>query len=624
MNKKILPGLTIIGAACALIFSLTFANTPPPSPVPETQSLATTITANPTVLVKCQGSSLTDRDRQRCIEAGGIIELKATDDARLWATTRARPTTAPMSGLATSAALVAARGTLTPTPTLPPDGIHPEDKRIERVIPEGGGGSLLSYRYFTSIWRVGAVLSEDRTGYAYYLMTPKDACGLRATTVGPDFSGLPAYERSWECPDHIGEIQITDVTSQTGLVTFTNYTRPPYVANRQPDVRYTPPLTWTGTFNLATEEWTSEGHPWQPQATATPQPVVPAQPAFNVYMPLTRRFAQRPTPKPTTEPPMAPADTFYVDETYDDDVEFLGVTRLRAYRIGYLADVGAPRFIDDEFTSRIILAFGRQIDDFVDDRGNQVWGVDLPFASEGRHSNEWVKEVTEAFIAGYNAGHNQVSIIAIGTSNYTPGWNCESGLLEGRDPVVSEKYREAGIIWADLLEEIQRGPYVARRGAIDIESWDDPATAPNTDEEREFIACGLGALEWQNGYISRTTLPLINFGSNAYGERNDQWTELDMFLLNDRADTISLPQVYRDIPIYTTRWTEILQQFPFQFDGVTSTNSTGGLGWQESWIVFDDALAQNGYPNNVKPAVSSFYYNPTDTPLVESRWSSVQ
>jgi hypothetical protein len=196
---------------------------------------------------------LSDVEQAACIEqAGGMPQLKATHDAQRQATVQARPTTAPMSGLQTQAALMEARGTPTITPTLPPDGIPPEAHRIERKRPEAG--SILSYRWFVSIWRVGAVLSADRRAYAFYVLTPKEECQLHTTTIGPDFSQLPRYEQQWSCPQDIGELTITGATGPTGIISFTNA------------------LSQTGIFNLTTEAWTLEGEPWLPTATVTPRP----------------------------------------------------------------------------------------------------------------------------------------------------------------------------------------------------------------------------------------------------------------------------------------------------------------------------------------------------------------
>jgi hypothetical protein len=287
MQTKIAAGLVVAGVILMLMFSLIFAETPAANPADErvqppavataqanVQSGAFTVAGTP-IPRGCQESwaFLSEQGRQRCINAGGIVPLKATDEARLASTQLARPSTAPMSGFATSAALAEIAGTLTPTPTLPPDGIPAEDKRIEEVPPEGGGGSgRLNSRSYAGIWRVGAVLSDDRVLYAYYLATPKDTCQLVATTVGPDYSSLESYERTWSCPQDIGPIRITGVTGQTGVVSFTNYTVPPYVVTQVAGVTPTESTAQIGTFNLSTEEWTLAGQPWLTTVTVTPQP----------------------------------------------------------------------------------------------------------------------------------------------------------------------------------------------------------------------------------------------------------------------------------------------------------------------------------------------------------------
>ncbi|NJO85154.1 MAG: hypothetical protein HC828_22020 [Blastochloris sp.] len=70
------------------------------------------------------------------------------------------------------------------------------------------------------------------------------------------------YAREWEVPSFVDAITITQVSDIT--ITTTGIEGQVFLitSNNQ-----------TAFFNLTTESWTLAGHPWQPAATATPQPV---------------------------------------------------------------------------------------------------------------------------------------------------------------------------------------------------------------------------------------------------------------------------------------------------------------------------------------------------------------
>lgn len=243
MKTKIvwIASLIVLGGTLILVFSLSFAESPLDDPCNESWS------------------ALSEAEREACIkQAGGLINMKATDDALLWETAQARPTMAPMAGLATQVAITAATGTPTDTPTLPPDsgGIPPKEQIIRKVLPEERAGSPFSFRYYFSVWQIGAIPANNDEVLALYAVTPQEQCAVATTTGtrGSSFNQLEAYEQEWICPENSGAIQITDVTGPTGIIMFTDQ------SGR------------TGTFDLATEEWTLAGQPWLTTVTVTPQP----------------------------------------------------------------------------------------------------------------------------------------------------------------------------------------------------------------------------------------------------------------------------------------------------------------------------------------------------------------
>jgi hypothetical protein len=203
----------------------------------------------------CQESwpFLSEAEREGCIEAaGGMVHLKATDDALLSATTRARSTMAPLSGLATEVALTSAEGTPTSTRGADNNGTQSRDHDIRELLPEDRAGGPFSYRYYRSVWQIGSVMSDSGEIFALYAMTPHEQCAITTTTVGDAFNQLETYEREWTCPQERELLSITGATAPTGIISFTTS------------------VSETGTFNLDTEEWTLDGEPWLPTATPTP------------------------------------------------------------------------------------------------------------------------------------------------------------------------------------------------------------------------------------------------------------------------------------------------------------------------------------------------------------------
>ncbi len=228
MNKKAFSSLVVSVAICVILFfSLTLAQTPPTT--------------------SCQDNegSLTQAEREQCIEiAGGIGAFNATADAVIWQTMEAAPTPNRTALLATSAAEYETAGRPTVAPTMTP-GIHPELRAIRQLSFEEtvGGTSALSYKYNASVWLAGAVVNQQGYGQPFFVTTHHEKCALNTFVFSPDAS-LQHYNRRWSCPEDIGEIIITDITAQDGIVTLTDR------------------LNRTITFDLSTEIWTLDDSRW--------------------------------------------------------------------------------------------------------------------------------------------------------------------------------------------------------------------------------------------------------------------------------------------------------------------------------------------------------------------------
>jgi len=261
----------------------------------------------------------------------------------------------------------------------------------------------------------------------------------------------------------------------------------------------------------------------------------------------------------TTTAPTAPADADYATVNWDilvdspipgdpNDVSL-------AFRLGYNADAGSP-------VSDIILGFGRQVDPDDVEREclpSDVWGVQLVRQSEadltgcrGIRDEEWVKEVAIDYIEGYfaNPDHPTTSI-GIGTSNANYPWGCD-------DP----SWREGGRAWRALIEDIAVAaqPYESRifvRSAIDIESWND-------EFDDGWVPCGDAAIVWFDAFEGRSGLRFnMNFGSDAFNERPDQWTRRQVYdVFSGRTTALAYPQIYCDNTDTADEWAQYVRFFP--------------------------------------------------------------
>jgi hypothetical protein len=112
-----------------------------------------------------------------------------------------------------------------PLGTPVPRGTIPEKYMlIEEVKDRDPGHPTMNYA--TSIWRLGAVLDKRGLFYQLFLVaSPLDRNGLPSLrTVSLDGSEevQQNWIRVWDCPEPIGTIKITGITSQTGIVSFTS------------------------------------------------------------------------------------------------------------------------------------------------------------------------------------------------------------------------------------------------------------------------------------------------------------------------------------------------------------------------------------------------------------------
>lgn len=239
MNRIITWAVLIAVVGGVLIFAFSFVHSQQLTPCVE------------------QWEMLTAQEKAACDEqVGGRGAVLATRDALQEQTVQALPSFPPSSGLATETADYAEKESPTPDATGTAIASSSEIMEvIEQVEPQetaGGGVPLsLDYRFMANVWRVGAI--EDNVGvfHPFYVSTPKNECSLITVTIGMG-EELSHAEQSWPCPQEMGELAIIGVTGPTGIVTFTTT------------------LSQSGTFNLATEEWTLEGKPWLPGPTVTP------------------------------------------------------------------------------------------------------------------------------------------------------------------------------------------------------------------------------------------------------------------------------------------------------------------------------------------------------------------
>jgi hypothetical protein len=244
MHRKQWIMLGLVALATLLVFSISQATAPQSDLAPCLQTWG----------------ELTPEEREVCATPfGGVGWAEETIAAMVNQTMVALPTGSPDARRATQEALWVAAGlpTLVPTPVpgVIPDGWEVVEPYRSPNHHLGPGLPWLSA--MRSGWWAGIIIAED--GYPWRLLATSHMhrCSLIVTPLAVTKYGSEFLEEeatAWPCPEDIGWIKITDVTGPTGMITFTTETGR------------------TGTFDLATEEWTVEGQPWGPTTTVVPQP----------------------------------------------------------------------------------------------------------------------------------------------------------------------------------------------------------------------------------------------------------------------------------------------------------------------------------------------------------------
>ena len=320
---------------------------------------------------------------------------------------------------------------------------------------------------------------------------------------------------------------------------------------------------------------------------------------FSLMLWLSGATLLSPTGTIPTIPPTETGYFYYVQPFWGDVITYKGRQVLRAYKFGFQASYGAP---DPKF----ILDFGRQN---FDPDGDAGWGVNLVANGDPFITNSDVIIIAEAFMQGYsdNSAH-PTAYVGVGTNNSNYPWACDNN-----DPSsLSANWYAAGESWGKLVKQVHSFSRVIPRSANDIESW--------TGTFGPWVACGLGAMAWFDGYRNATAslIPNYNFGSQAYHENNVQWTLGQVYIAaNGQPAAYAYPQIYCDS--YAPPWVDVRDYGIMRFDGVTSDNAQSSitgcqpdtdltLTWQQSWARLDDALRDAGYPDIVFPVVLSIDY----------------
>jgi hypothetical protein len=247
--------LGLAGLAVLLVFGLTQAETAQPD-------------IDPCIL---NWDTMTWEEREVCAEPyGGVSLAEGTVIAIKQQTADARPTQSLESIQATEHAMWVEAGRPTPVPT-PVPGVMPDGWEVVEPYNEPRARapmehSLRPYDLYNGWW-VGATIGD--AGQARRLLLAAvhptrwspTACGLAlipSVQRGPNRERLLGHKEEvqiWTCPEDQIILRVTEVTGTLGIVSFTTQ------------------FDQTGTFNLATEEWTLEGEPWvAPTATPTAAP----------------------------------------------------------------------------------------------------------------------------------------------------------------------------------------------------------------------------------------------------------------------------------------------------------------------------------------------------------------
>lgn len=288
------------------------------------------------------------------------------------------------------------------------------------------------------------------------------------------------------------------------------------------------------------------------------------------------------------------------DLDWDEEITFNGEDVIRAYRYGY----NHPPINKGV----VILAFGQQLNPSHEHNPLGVWAVGLPRDEGSPVENDWVIEVSQAYIDGYTANpeHTERITVIIGTNNYNNKWACTKQPLD-----ISPYWEESGGIWADVVNAIDPTSKVTVYGGSDIESW--------VGEDPDWTACGDGTIAWLDGYTAETDRKMVNFGDFALGRNPPQWTEDELYELSwGRPEALASPLIYT--PFDDFHWAELVVKRRFYFFSIGSANGkelpSGSPSYiaSEAWHALYDELSIRQYLHALPPTVSTFDFDYEPSP----------
>jgi len=219
----------------------------------------------------------------------------------------------------------------------------------------------------------------------------------------------------------------------------------------------------------------------------------------------------------------------------------------------------------------VILDFGRQY------LSGSTWGTYLTGTSTFV-SDSQIQTIVQNFINGYNSNHSTYIYLYVSTNNDNVGW------AQG-----DSKWTTAGTTWGSLVNSISNTGYVDIGGGSDIESWYGSG----------FIAYGSDTNNWCTAYNQATSKRMMNYGSNAYTEYPNGWTQSQLYNVSwGLSDDIVMPEIYSNTN--ATQWKGIYDyNHNLYFWGTTSEYGfNGSISWSDAWKDLNNAITNDStYPN---------------------------
>lgn len=136
----------------------------------------------------------------------------------------------------------------------------------ERTFDPYDGARPPQWNTATSVWQVGALPNRNYTSWsAMYIVSRPGNSATKSTNPTLETEGLtdgldPKYNKTWVCPQAVGELHITNVTKPDLNITSANTPFP----GLQGVVYFKTKAGQTGKFDLATETWTFDAAPKTP------------------------------------------------------------------------------------------------------------------------------------------------------------------------------------------------------------------------------------------------------------------------------------------------------------------------------------------------------------------------